>query len=286
MIPYQVLVYLLTTTGQLREVREFLVKRFNTPERIEKFQKQLDHMIANLETFGYVSCDGEGDRVTVNDSVNRLTGFRSVDPLYSVFMAERLVRASFEEKLQALESVLPAPPALRRKTALPDDLEPGPLQTQVLQPELLKRGLLVIDEDGQYVGASEEEYEDYYWEEAARKRPATFPEMLKMLFDSELASPEDVEVRAQWIAGGIMQAADDFYKYVQNRELIKHEGIVLRHLLRLVLLAEEFHVHSGGDPDYARIGERITGVCTQVDPRYTDHFLAEQKQVEVSSPLR
>jgi len=61
--------------------------------------------------------------------------------------------------------------------------------------------------------------------------------------------------------------------------LFKNEGLLLRHLLRLVILAGEFNTHSGGDPDYTTIADRITAICTQVDVRYTDQFLGEQQDM-------
>ncbi|MEE9294867.1 MAG: DEAD/DEAH box helicase [Phycisphaerae bacterium] len=277
MIPYQVLIYLLTRTGTLDETRAFLSKRFNTPERLEKFQKQLDHMIDNLAALGYLTRHGDGDHVTVHDHVNTMLGFRSVDPLYGAFLAKQLLYANFEEKLQALESVLPISPALQRKVRFPEDLEPGPLQSEVLQPELLRRGLLIVSDEGDLTKPDEDDYQDY-WEDEPRKRPITLADMLKILFDSKLASPEDVPVEARWIAGGLFDQADDFYKFTRSRDLVKNEGIILRHLLRLTILAGEFYAYSEQDPDYTVITEKITGICTQVDPRYTDHFLARQQE--------
>lgn len=99
-----------------------------------------------------------------------------------------------------------------------------------------------------------------------------------MLFDARLASPEDVLVKPTWIAGGIFQANDDFFAYARSRELIKNEGILLRHLLRLVILSGEFYTHSQEDPDYQNIADRVTAICSQVDRRYTDHFLADQRE--------
>jgi hypothetical protein len=276
MIPYQVLIYLLTMTGTLQDIRDFLGKRFNTPERNAKFQDQLDHMLSNLQAFGYINREGGSDAVTLHDSVRKLMDFRSVDPLYGAFMAGQLVRSSPGEKLQALESVLPTAPSLRWKVALPDMLEPGPLQSEVLQPQLLQAGLLIVDGDGDLVIPMEEHDPDF-WDDRARKRRVSLPQMLKLLFDSRLASPEEVEVEGKYIAGGIFEAADDFYRYATNRELVKQEGILLRHLLRLVILAGEFHVYSGEDPDYAAIADRVTAICTTVDRRYTDHFLADQQ---------
>ncbi len=278
MIPYQVLIYLLTKTGTLRETREFLAGRFNTPERLAKFEDQLDHMIANLATFGYLTRAEDGEQVTLNDKVSTLLDFRSIDPLYGAFLTEQLLRSSFEEKLQALESVLSGPSSLRRKVRLPDDFEPGPLQHDVLQPQLLKMGLLIVDGEGKLVRPTEDEYQDYLADEPEKTTP-TLPEMLKMLFDARLESPEDLYMEPKWIAGGMFQAGDDFYQYARNRDLFKNEGILLRHLLRLVILAGEFHAHSSEDPDYTRIADRLTAICTQVDHRYTDHFLAERQEI-------
>jgi len=275
MIPYQVLVYLLTRTGTLHETREFLTKRFNTEKKIEEFQQQLDHMIGNLATFGYLSRAEDGEHVTVHDNVAKLLTFRSVDPLYGAFLADQLVYSSYEEKVAALESVLPASPSIRRQVRLPDDLPPGPLQAEVLRPRLLQSGLAVIDsETGRLVSASDNELPDY-WEEE-RKWPLTLPEMLKILFDSILSSPEELIIQAQWIAGGVFDSENDFYKYIRNRDLAKNEGLILRHLLRLVILAGEFNTFSGQDPDYQLLATRVTAVCNQVDPSYTDHFLAAE----------
>ncbi|MCH8880127.1 MAG: DEAD/DEAH box helicase [Planctomycetes bacterium] len=278
MIPYQVLIYLLTKTGTLHETREFLRQRFNTPERIEKFQMQLDYMIGNLHKLGFLTRAEDGDHVTVQDHVSRLLNFRSIDPLYGDFLAGQLMRSSFEEKLQALESVLSSPTSLLWKVRLPDDLEPGPLQQDVLQPQLLKMGLLIVDEDGDLVKPNDEDYADYMPDET-RKHVPNLPEMLLMLFDAKLESPEDIFVQPKWIAGGIFSAADDFYKFAGARDLFKNEGLLLRHLLRLVILAGEFHTHSNEDPEYIQIIDRATAICAQIDAAYTDHFLTQQQQV-------
>ena len=278
MIPYQVFLYLLSTTGSLKTIREFLGKRFNDAPRIEKFVQQLEHMIDNLATFGYLTRNGEDD-VTLSDTVARLGHFRSIDPLYGAFIGQQLARADFSEKVQILESALPTPPALRWKTKVPDYLEPGPLQATELGPALIKKGLLIFNDEGLLVQPYADDHADYYDNEDRRPAPGV-AEMVKLLFDAHLATPEDILVQPKWIASGIFEANDDFYGYTQNRELSKQEGIVLRHLLRLVILAGELHEFSGEDPDYNAIADRVTKVCTQVDPRYTDHFLADQQEVK------
>ena len=85
MIPYGVLIYLLMKTGSLHDVRAFLAKRFTSAERIENFELQLGHMIANLAKFGYLALSDDGRTVVVGERIGELTAFRTVDPLYGVF---------------------------------------------------------------------------------------------------------------------------------------------------------------------------------------------------------
>lgn len=278
MIPYQFLIYMLTKTGTLREVRSFLSKRFTNAERIGKFQDQLKFMIQNLAKFEYLTVSEDGEHITLSERIKELQTFRSVDPLYGGFLTRELVRASFEEKLLALESVLPLPPGIERQVRVPEDMPPGPLQTQVLEPLLVQMGIVLAKIEG--ADEEEDDKDDGWWDDDAPQEPRGLAMMLKALFDARLASPEPVLVLPKWAAGSLFEHGGDFYKFVRARDMQKNEGLVLRHLLRLVILAGEFHTRSQGDPDYQRIGELCTRVCQQVDPRYTDRFLAAEEEAK------
>jgi len=288
MIPYQVLIYYLTRTGSLAEARSFLAGRFNTPERLEKFQNQFECMIGNLAALGYLTRAADGDHVTLHDPIYELAVFRSVDPLYGAFLAGQLNWANFDEKVAALESVLPVPPAIERQVRLPEDLPPGPLQLQVLAPRMVAMGVTRASGGGAG-GQEEDEEEDWGEGEDGREdeRPPTLPEMLRMAFDSELPFPEPIEVQPKWIAGTVFGMDCDFYRYVRFANLVKQEGLILRHLLRLVILAGEFAAKTE-DPDYQRISGLATRTCQRVDPRYTDRFLTQQQEVRqmLSPPPR
>lgn len=280
MIPYQVLIFLLTKTGTLHEAREFVSKRFNTDDRLAKYQEQLDFMLQNMASLGYLTLAEDGDHVTLDESIYKLLTFRSIDPLYGAFLVEQLIRSDFSEKLISLESVLEIPGTILRYVHLPD-LDPGPLQREVLTPLMIQMGIVVAkttsddDEDDE----PQADYrDDPWWDGQSRDYPPTFPEMLKIAFEAKLAAPEPVWVQPKWIASGMFDDCD-FYKFVRNRTLIKQEGLVLRHLLRLVILAGEFFTLSE-DPDYQRIGELATACCQKVDQRYTDRFLAEALEVQ------
>lgn len=278
MIPYSVLIYLLTKTGTLQAVRSFLAKRFNTAERIAGFQEQVEFMINNLAGLGYLTRSEDGEHVTLDASIHKLLNFRSVDPLYGAFLTEQLVRSNFEEKVLALESVLEVPPTILRQVRLPE-LPPGPLQTEVLEPLLVQMGLVAARPAAG--GAADEELadEDDLLDGEEEERPPTFPEMLSLVFQARLAAPEPVFVQPKWVAGGVAEAGGDFYRFVKSRELVKQEGLVLRHLLRLTILAGEMLALTE-DPDYTRIGEVCTAACRRVDPRYTDRFLEQAEAVK------
>jgi len=160
MIPYQVLI--LPAYSRRRashDVRTFLASGSNTPDRVEGFQKQLDSMIGNLAAFGYLTRAEDGDHVTLDGSIHRLLLYRSVDPLYGAYLAEKLTRSNFDEKVMALESVLPVPPVIERHVRIPDDLRRGRLQTNELQPALIAMGAVLAKGGCSIAGASNEEYE-------------------------------------------------------------------------------------------------------------------------------
>ncbi len=270
-LPYPVLIYLLTRSGSLREAREFAARRFAEPARIEKFQQQLDFMLGNLAALGYVNRGEDGEQVTLNESISKLTHFRSIDPLYGAFLTEQLARSDFNEKTLALESVLELPPTIERKLRIPEDLPPGPLQTEVLAPLMIAMGVVAS------AVAPADAEDDQDWSDDPDElapRPPTFPEMLKLAFEAKLANPEPVFVQPKWAAGDAFRFEGDFFRFVRARELIKQEGLILRHLLRLVILAGEFHSLSE-DPEYQRISELAAGCCRRVDASYTDRFLAD-----------
>jgi superfamily II DNA/RNA helicase len=283
MIPYSVLIYLLTRTGTLHDVRAFLSKRFNSAERIAAFQQQLDFMIGNLASLGYLTRAEDGEHVTLCDPIYRLLTFRSVDPLYGAFLAELLTRSGFDEKVLALESVLEVPASIERSVRIPD-LPPGPLQIDVLAPLMVQMGIVVARPES-HASADDEDSFDEDDDGEFTEHPPTFPEMLKLVFEKKLANPEPVFVQPKWVGGGAFQHDCEFFRFVRSCNLIKQEGLILRHLLRLVILAGEFFQQTE-DPDYQRIGELATRTCHRVDPEYTDRFLAEAQAMRAAAAMQ
>ena len=281
LLPYSVLIFLLTRTGTLREVHDFVANRFNSAERIEGFQKQVHFMLDNLQSLGYLKRSEDGEHVTLDETIWRLLNYRSVDPLFGDYLAGQLAYSDFNEKLLALEAVLEIPPSVIRKVRIPEDLPKGPLQEQVLEPLLVQMGVKLAQvaqpgEEGEEEGPRR--WVDK-WEEVEEERPPTFPEMLKIAFEAKLAAPEPAFVQPKWVAGDAFARDGEFFKSVKALDLAKQEGLVLRHLLRLVILAGEFFVRTE-DPDYQRLGELATKTCQRVDRHYTERFLAEARSMQ------
>ncbi len=282
MIPYRFLVHLLTRSGDLSKVRTFLAKRFNSAEKLVFFEKQLDAMVDNLAIFGYLKrSEQEGeDRVLVDPSIEDLLSFRSVDPLFGAWLAKQLAVASDAEKLLALEGLLELPWRIAKRAETPVDMETGPLEQEVLAPLMVAMGVVVARKEPSADAAEPEPdpRDRSPWEEEEEK-PPTFVEMLKIAFEAELPYPEEMRVQTKWVAGGINEGGGDFARFVASRDLSKNEGLVMRHLLRLVLLAAEFADRTG-DPAYRAISQAAAEACKTVDPAHTEQFLERAKEAQ------
>ncbi|MCB9896476.1 MAG: DEAD/DEAH box helicase [Planctomycetes bacterium] len=283
MIPYRFLAFLLLHGETVGEIRRFLRRRFADADRLTGFENQLDAMLKNLEKLGFLARRGfvpqkdvddpgfgEDTQLELDESLERLLVLRGIDPLYGDFLVHELAFSNFEEKLLALESVLDVPHKIARAASPPYDLAPGPLQKEVLEPTLIKMG---VNLDPLPPPSDDEPRIFYEWDDPDRpKPPPTFAEMLEILFQSRLAVPEEIPIQTKWIAGGVLETQGEFFRFTGSRNLAKSEGIVLRHLLRLVLLAREFEAITE-DPDYTILAEKVTAVCEAVDVRYTRHLL-------------
>jgi superfamily II DNA/RNA helicase len=216
-------------------------------------------------------------------ALDKLAVLRGVHPLYGVFLLNHLGIADRPERLQAMESVLEIPGSVAHFVRVPsrEQLPPGPLATTRLDVELLQLGLATVEE---LTGMREEDEED-------RERRGMFPEervwvltladKLRRLFDYDFPTVRDVFTQPVWVAGEVLEFGD-FNKYVTSKGLQKQEGIVFRHLLRLILLVLEFMRLCPPDvsedewrDDLQEIADRLSGICHKVDPTSTDKMLEE-----------
>jgi hypothetical protein len=207
--------------------------------------------------------------------------FRSIHPLYGAYLVNQLGIADREERLQAIESVLEVPRPLLKFLRVPRDLPPGPLATTRLDEELIRRGLMTAKVP---LGEGEEEEDDDPW--AEEEHPPTFAEKLWLLFEATYPEVTDVSVQSVWCAAELLRFGGNFNKFVQSRDLIKQEGIVFRHLLRLILLCGELALITPPDatdwqPELRDITDKLTESCRAVDPTSTDEMIEQAHAADV-----
>jgi len=231
--------------------------------------------------------DYEPQRAYPNEPLTTLLSFKSINPLYGTFLLDVLPFASGPERVQALESVLVFPGAVSRNLRIPrpDVMPLSPFATDFLNPELLQRGLATITELG---GTKQDDDENDerggYREPEEWVRPLNFPEKLLRLFRSEYPGVSDVPMTDVWAAGELLNFGGDFNKLVTTRKIAKQEGILFRHILRFVLMCEEFVPHV--DPDSVWHGElhsishQLTEACREIDPRSTDMMIESAHAVD------
>jgi len=205
-----------------------------------------------------------------------LFAFRSINPLYGVFLAEHIHRANFEERLQLLESVLDIPSSVAGMVRVPSSeaMPEGPLSQEFLNPLLLTRGL-VTQQD--LTG---------YFDEVTRKKvwPLPLSDRMRLLFHNDYPGVSDVVQRSVWCVGDLLRFGGNFDRYVKSRDLTKQEGILFRHCLKMILLCGEFAQLEppGMDPrewrrDLAELAAMLTESCRAVDPGSTDEVISTLK---------
>jgi superfamily II DNA/RNA helicase len=220
---------------------------------------------------------------TPTPALDKLLVFRACHPLYGAYLIDLLGAANQDERVQAFESVLELPRPLLKHVRVPFDLPAGPLQTERLDPELIAKGLITAqppkgeDDD-------EEEQEFVPWDE----RPPVFAEKLRLLFDATYPEVGDFITQGVWAAGEILRYGGNFNTYVTTKDLTKQEGLIFRHLLRLILLLEEFEqltpagiAETDWKAQLKEIADRLTETCRAVDPTSTEETIKKAHAADV-----
>ena len=329
-LPWRLLAYLLKISPDVEKIRTVVKKRLLDQPRIEAGMKQLDRMLLVLHERGFVKLepeppkedptpqpaipkeDGEKSgpiaeflKKTMSvetgppkpapyspahahptDKLDQLLAFRAVHPLYGAFLIEHLGLASRTERVQIFESVLELPRAILKFVRVPWEMPPGPLQTERLDAELLRRGLIkpVLPK-----AEGEEDDEDEFipWED----RPPVLADKVRLLFDATHPDVLDVTTTAVWAAGEVLEFGGNFNKYITHKDLAKQEGLIFRHLLRMILLTEEFAALTppGIEPaawqaELKDIADQLTEACRGVDPTSTEETIKKaHEKVDVVS---
>jgi superfamily II DNA/RNA helicase len=285
-LPWRLLAYLLDASPQVSLIRGVIRKRLLDEPRIVAGEKQMEQMLLTLHEAGYVTLDPKpvkneegkypadyrSETAQPTPTLPRLLGFRSVHPLYGAFLVDVLGKANWDERVQAFESVLEMPRPLL-KFVRPKGVPPGPLEAEKVRPTLEQHGLLLAKPE---VAPDEEEDE---WED--EEPEPWFAEKLRMYFEVQRPEVADVEVFSVWSAGDLLQNfGGNFNLYIRAKDLTKQEGIIFRHLLRLILLCEEFAQLTPPDSTAEEwqaflkdLANRLTDACRRVDPTSTEETI-------------
>jgi superfamily II DNA/RNA helicase len=216
-------------------------------------------------------------RATPTDKLRVLTTFRAIHPMYGLFLLDYLALADEHELIQILESLLEMPGTVARllRVPRPADLPPGKLATEIVDPALLTRG--IATQDDLY---PPEDQSDVPPE--LRKYPVPLAERMRLLFESEIDHAGGLFITPVWAVGALVESGGDLDGFVRSRDLIKQEGVLFKHLLRMVLLCGEMAQTSphGVHPDdwkdrLNRLAELLATACRRVDPQSTDEMLEE-----------
>ncbi len=217
-------------------------------------------------------------RATPTERMSQLLSFRGCHPIYGTYLLDHLGIADKAERIQLLESVLEVPGSMIRDVRVPgpEELPPGPLALHRIDPELMGRGLISqaeLDPD-----SVEPELDNFGRE--IRVWSVPLGDKMRRLFDSDYPHVNDLRTRSAWIVGQLLHFGGDFQKYVTTKDLTKQEGVIFRHLLRMILLCQEFSQfcpigaeHDEWSAEMNEISDQLTETCRQVDPESTDKAL-------------
>ena len=170
---------------------------------------------------------------------------------------------------------MPGSVAKSLRVPWPSDLPPGRLATEVVDPTLLTRG--VASQEDLYPQADQSDVPP-----ELRKYPIPLAQKMRMLFESEVDHAGGLFVTPVWGIGDLLAHGGDFDKFVRSRDLVKQEGILFKHLLRMILLCDEFAQLTPRDLDANEwrtmlrgISETLEAACRAVDAQSTDELLEE-----------
>lgn len=251
-------------------------KTTKAEEQTSKTQKDAanDHSSGSTRLADYEPQTGRA-----TEKLAQLLIFRAVNPLYGSFLLGHLGLADEIEQLQIFESLMEMPGSVARRVRVPqpDRLPPGSLALDVVDPELIQRGIVT----------QEELYPPPQHDLPAHERmyPPPLGEKLAMLFEGSVDCTGHNPIRAVWAAGPLLYDFNgDFHQFISSRELGYQEGAVFRHLLRLILLCDEFSqltpsglLQSAWQDRLRGWSEQLTKTCRAVDSQSTDQTLADIK---------
>lgn len=271
---------------------------FSNPQEVNRLLGQLklgevvssskpaDKPVKSKEAAGAAS-DGQAGvepydpvAATPTPKLKAMMTFRAVHPLYGLFLMDYLGLADRHELVQILESLLEIPGSVAKylRVPRPDELPPGELSLNIVDPAIVTSGLAT--QDDLYPSGDQSDLPP-----EMRKYPIPLAQKMRMLFESKVDHAGGLFVTPVWAVGDLIATGGDFDKFIRLRDLVKQEGVVFKHVLRMILLCEEFAQLSpeGLNAETWKAGlselsQMLTAACRAVDPLSTDEMLEEMSE--------
>ena len=239
---------------------------------------------------GYDLTNYRPETAQPSERLELLVRLRSINPLYGVYLAGHLAIADQTERILTLESVLDMPATIARHVRVPplEVMPPGPLALSRLDHQLLELGLAVPAELNGKTGDEDDDDESSGRRGGGFRPPPprviSIGEKLRRLFNYDFPRVHDVSTQPVWVAGELLEFGGNFNKYVVARGLQKQEGLLFRHVLRLILLLDEMasippletEPEQWEDP-LDELIDRLSASCRAVDPDSTDEALEHNR---------
>ncbi|MCX7666325.1 MAG: DEAD/DEAH box helicase [Gemmataceae bacterium] len=296
-LPWRLLAYLLKASPEVGRIRTVIRKRLLDESRVIAGEKQMERMLLTLHEWGFVTleptpvkdesgkypADYKSEQALPNPTLDKLLAFRSIHPIYGAFLIDVLGKANWEERVQIFESVLDMPRPML-KFLRPYGVAPGPLETEMVRPVLEQHGLLdALPPPPEPVDG---EIPEILEEEEDREPEPWFAEKLRLFFETTRPETEEITIYSVWAAGELLRDfAGNFNLYILKKNLAKQEGIIFRHLLRLILLCEEFAEVTPADTTPEEwltflkgFAYQLTESCRAIDPTSTSETIRRATQ--------
>ncbi len=272
-------------------------KRLLDSDRVIAGEKQMERMLLTLHEWGFVTleptpvkdeagkypADYKSQRALPNETLDKVLAFRSIHPIYGAFLVDVLGKANWDERLQIFESVLDMPRPML-KYLRPFGVQAGPLETEIVRPVLEQHGLLdALPPPPEMIDG---EFPDILEEEDEREPEPWFAEKLRLFFETTRPETEEITIYSVWAAGELLRDfGGNFNLYISQKNLAKQEGIIFRHLLRLILMCEVFGEVTPADTTQEewltflkQLAYQLTEACREIDPTSTSETIRRAAQ--------
>ena len=216
--------------------------------------------------------------------LQKLLLLRGVNPLYGVFLVNQLGIADRNERIQALESVLELPPSVgyHLRVPPPGRTSPRPARDHTAGHSPAATGTRLPRSNW----APPRRNRRTRGDRSSKKNACSSSRWPTNCGCGSTTTSPTCTACGQRACGPLAKLLQygDFNKFITSKGLQKQEGVIFRHLLRLILLIAELTQLCPPDTtpeewqeDLNDIADKMTDICHRVDSSSTDKTLQQAK---------